>query len=236
MKTGLELYRRVKTAISTIRAIGKPKIFCIGLNKTGTTSLQKEMLIQGFTVGSQRQAALLFDDWVKRDFRRIIRYCRTAQFFQDSPFSLPYTFIALDQAFPGSKFILMVRDDAEQWYKSLTRFHSKLWGNGKIPTAQDLKNAVREDLKGTPMYRGRPYHTCFHVHDVPKNDPYKKEMLIDYYETHNKNVKDYFRHRPDDFLVINLKKSEDYGRFCQFIGHSAGKRRVSLGKQELYYD
>jgi hypothetical protein len=133
MKTGLGIKRKAKNIWTGIRALGKPKIFCIGLNKTGTTSLKKEMALQGFTVGNQRQAELLFDDWVKRDFRRIVRYCRTARFFQDAPFSYPYTFIALDQAFPGSKFILTVRDNAEQWYNSLIRFHGKLWGNGNTP-------------------------------------------------------------------------------------------------------
>jgi hypothetical protein len=214
MKTGLGLYRRGKTALSFIRAIGKPKFFCIGLNKTGTTSLQKEMLLQGFTVGNQRQAELLFDDWVKRDFKRIVRYCHTAEFFQDAPFSYPYTFIAVDQAFPGSKFILTVRDNAERWYDSLTRFHGKKWGNGNVPpTTEDLKNATYID-------KGRPYRTRFLVHDVPENDPYKKDVHIDYYETHNKNVRDYFRHRPDDLLVINLKNTEDYGQFCRFIGRT----------------
>jgi hypothetical protein len=79
------------------------------------------------------------------------------------------------------------------------------------PTVDDLKNA-------TYIFKGRPYYTRFKMHDVPENDPYNKDVLIDYYKTHNKNVKDYFRHRPDDLLVINLKDPEDYIRFCSFIG------------------
>ena len=212
MKTGLGLIKKAKTIQATIKAWGKPKIFCVGLNKTGTTSLMKEMLLQDFAVGNQRQAELLFDDWVKRDFKRISRYCRTAEFFQDAPFSYPYTFIAMDQAFPNSKFILTIRDNAEAWYSSLIRFHGKLWGNGNIPpTADDLKNATYID-------KGRPYRTRFMVHDVPENDPYKKDAMLTYYHTHNNMVIDYFRHRPDDLLVINIKNAEDYPRFCRFIG------------------
>lgn len=212
MKTGSGLKRKGKAVYTTLRAFGRPKVFCVGLNKTGTTSLQKEMELQGYVVGNQRQAELLFDDWVKRDFRRIIRYCRTAQFFQDAPFSLPYTFMAVDQAFPVSKFILTLRDNAEIWYNSLVRFHSKLWGNGNIPpTSEDLRNA-------TYIYKGFPYHSRFCVNNVPEEDPYNKNVLIDYYNTHNKNVIDYFRHRPNELLVINLKIAEDYSRFCKFIG------------------
>ncbi|MFW6046624.1 MAG: sulfotransferase [Candidatus Woesearchaeota archaeon] len=104
------------------------KVFCVGLNKTATKSLYSAMEDLGFKVGDQRVAEKLFDYWIRRDFKRFIRYCRKAEFFQDVPFSLPYTFIVMDQAFPGSKFILTVRDDEEQWYHSLTRFHEKLWG------------------------------------------------------------------------------------------------------------
>lgn len=211
MKTGLGLKKKANIIQSTIKAFGKPKIFCIGLNKTGTTSLQKEMLLQGFTVGNQRQAELLFDDWVKRDFKRIFRYCRTAEFFQDVPFSCPYTFIAMDQAFSGSKFILTIRNNAEEWYNSLIRFHGKLWGNGNVPpTAEDLK-------KATFIYKGQPYRTRLLLHDVPENEPYKRDVMITYYHNHKNMVLDYFRHRSHDLLVINLKNPEDYQRFCKFI-------------------
>lgn len=211
MKPGLWAKKKVATAFNTVRVIGKPKIFGIGLNKTGTTSLEAEMKRQGFITGDQRAAELLFDYWVKRDFRPIVRYCRTGQFFQDAPFSYPYTFIAMDQAFPGSKFILTVRRDAEEWYESLIRFHGKMWGNGNVPpTAEDLKNA-------TYIYKGFPYHSRFHVNNVPYDEPYKKDVLIDYYNTHIKNVKDYFRHRPGDLLTINLEEKDDYTRFCDFL-------------------
>ena len=170
------------------------------------------MELQGYTVGNQRQAELLFDDWVKRDFKRIIRYCRTAEFFQDAPFSYPYTFIAMDQAFPGSKFILTLRDNADKWYDSLIRFHGKLWGNGNVPpTTEELKNA-------TYIYKGFPYYARFCVHNVSEDDPYNKNVFIEYYKMHNKNVIDYFRHRLDDLVTVNLKNPEDYSKFCDFIG------------------
>lgn len=45
------------------------------------------MALLGYVVGNQHQAELMFDDRVKRDFRRITQYCKTAQFFQDAPIS-----------------------------------------------------------------------------------------------------------------------------------------------------
>lgn len=208
IKYGLGL----KLRYQQFRLIGKQKIFCIGLNKTGTTSLRKEMKDLGYSVGNQRQAELLFDDWVKRDFRRIIKYCHTAQFFQDFPFSLPFTFIALDQAFPGSKFILTLRDNAELWYDSLIRFHGKKWASGRTPpTSEDLQSAEY-------IYKGFPFHAMMHIYNLPENDPYNKDALIEYYETHKKNVLHYFRYRPNDLVTIRIKEDVDYIRFCKFLG------------------
>lgn len=117
-----------------------PKIFGIGNNKTGTTSLQKAMFDLGYKIGDQRTAELLHKEWSLRNFKPIVEYCKTAEFFQDIPFSKPFTFVALDQAFPNSKFILTVRDNPEQWYNSLVKFHSKLWGkDGRTPTNKICK-------------------------------------------------------------------------------------------------
>ena len=82
------------------------KVFVIGRNKTGTTSVAAALQSLGYRLGSQPQAELLMEDWARRDFRSIIRFCRGADAFQDIPFSLPRTYAAMDRAFPGSRFVL----------------------------------------------------------------------------------------------------------------------------------
>ncbi len=189
----------------------KAKVFCIGLNKTGTTSMAKTLNDLGFIVGSQRLAELLLDDWGNRDFRSLINYCYTAQAFQDIPFSLPYSFQALDGYFPNSKFILTVRDNSEQWYNSLTQFHAKFFGKGKIPTINDLKEADY-------IYPGYIYKLFTWTFNTPEEDPYNKNMLISNYEIYNAVVQDYFKFRPEVFLMINLSESNSYQKLCKFLG------------------
>lgn len=202
----------IKDCYYSAKVLGKPKIFGIGANKTGTTSLRREMELNGYVVGKQKRAELLFDYWVKRDFRPIIRYCRTAQFFQDAPFSYPFTFIALDKAYPNSKFILTIRDNPEQWYQSLINFHGKIWGNGNVPpTKEDL-------LAANYLYKGFPYYSLKNRIQVDDNDMYNKEILIGDYNRHNKNVIDYFRHRPKDLLVLNIAEKGSYKKLVEFLG------------------
>ena len=168
----------------------------------------------GYKVGDQRTAELLHKEWANRNFKPIIDYCKTAEFFQDFPFSKPYTHIVLDQAFPRSKFILTIRDNPEQWYNSVTKFHAKLWGkNGRIPTKEDLQNA-------TYIYKGRPWEMNRLQKNTPEDDPYNKELLIKAYQFHNQNIKDYFKNRPDDLLVINVAEKGAYRKLSEFLGQA----------------
>src|SRR5690554_3522799 len=190
----------------------KPKIFGIGNNKTGTTSLKKAMADLGFKVGNQRVAEMMLQQYANRDFRPLIKYCKTAQFFQDFPFSKPFTYIVLDYEFPDSKFILTIRDSPEQWYNSLINFHAKLWGKGgRVPTKEDLKEA-------NYIYKGRPWDSNRVYAITPEDDPYNKELLIQSYINYNNQVVDYFKHRPKDLLVLNVAKSGAHRKLCDFLG------------------
>mgnify|MGYP006114284625 CR=1 FL=1 len=51
----------------------------------------------------------------------------------------------------------------------------------------------------------------------PEDDPYRKEDLIEHYERHNATVMEYFRHRPNDLLVINVAEGGAYRKLCEFL-------------------
>jgi len=187
------------------------KIFCIGFNKTGTTSIEKVLEDFNINIGNQRKAELLLDNWNERDFKAIENYVKSASAFQDIPFSLPYTFIALHQKFPNAKFILSIRDDADQWYNSIVNFHSKLWSNGTdVPTVYNLKNAEY-------CYKGYAYNYMKFVYNTPDDDLYNKEMLVQTYNNHINTVKDFFRSKSKKLIIINTSIKNDYFRLCDFL-------------------
>jgi len=224
MKKESTVIRKIKNIIRPIRSIliaikkknqvkGKVKYFCIGRNKTGTTSLKRAFEDLDFLVGDQRRAEKLYDKhYFKGEFNPIVKYCESAQVFQDAPFSFPDTYEYLDEAYPDSKFILTIRDDAEQWYQSIVHFHGKLFGlNGRVPpTVEDLKNA-------TYVRQGFMYNTV-KLHGTPDSDPYNKEIMIAHYKRHNREVIEYFKDRPEDLLIINIANAGAYQKFVEFLG------------------
>ena len=198
----------------------EPKIFCIGRNKTGTTSIRKIFLELGIPVGAQREAELLAPDWGVGRFDRIEQYVRYGGVaFQDVPFSLPDTFQEMDKRFPGSKFILTVRDSAEVWYSSLIRFQSKIFGNGHLPTKEDLQNAAY-------VYKGWAWEMNRFIHNTPEDDLYNEEALKQSYLKHNADVKAYFSNRPEQLLVINLKDVDAAKKLSTFLNTGKALKEI----------
>jgi len=186
------------------------KIFCIGANKTGTTSLETVLKDFGFRIGIQADAEMLLDEWAVRDFRNIIEYCRTADAFQDIPFSLDFTYQILDYNFPGSKFILTVRNNADEWYQSLIRFHSKLLGVDQVPTAEDVKNFVYRDKDW--FWRAQQY-----IYGINESTLYNENIYKSYYLNHNSQILEYFKFRPQDLLVLSLSDPSAMPSLCKFL-------------------
>jgi len=204
------MYYIVENVFNRLLVINKTKIFCIGRNKTGTTSFKKAMQDLGFIVGNQRKAEMLFYDYHNGNFKPIIDYCRTAQVFQDFPFSAPETYKHLDKAFPNSKFVLTIRNSPEEWHNSMVNFHSKIFGKGKVPTKEDLQNA-------TYIWKGRPWESKKFA-GMPEDDPYNKEIMINQYVIYNNEVIRYFSNHPDKLLVINIAEMGSYQKLLDFLG------------------
>ncbi|NKB49661.1 MAG: hypothetical protein GKS02_09930 [Alphaproteobacteria bacterium] len=193
------------------RASQNQKIFCIGRNKTGTTSLGAALQNAGLTLGSQNTGESLVYDWAARKFDRIVEFARSAQAFQDVPFSLPYTYQILDHSFPGSKFILSVRDNEDQWYASAVRFHTKIIGQNRIPTADDLKNFMYH-------HQGYVWDVTRLTYGINEETLYDEKIFKSHYLRHNYAVREYFRYRPRDLLVINLADDQAEARLGSFLG------------------
>jgi len=187
------------------------KIFVVGRNKTGTTSLGHALSTMGFKVGKQSKAERLMEDWGQRKFKSIVKYCKSAEAFQDVPFSLDETYRVMDYEFPESKFILTVRNSAQEWYDSLTRFHAKIIGKGRLPTADDLKRFKYRET-------GWLWRNQQAIYGIDEHTLYNKEIYIQHYEMHNKKVQDYFKYRKNDLLVINLGNPGSMKLLCDFLG------------------
>lgn len=91
------------------------KVFGIGLNKTGTTSLGICLKKMGYKHLSCRRD--LLEHYTKGYTESVYKVIDDYDSFEDWPYPLMY--VDLFKEYPNSKFILTVRSSAEKWLRSL---------------------------------------------------------------------------------------------------------------------
>lgn len=165
----------------------RAKVFGIGLNKTGTTTLQECGKILGYKCTSCDRS--LLDDVVTRgDLSAVQRVVDQHELFEDWPWPLIYK--QLDQLYPGSKFILTVRQTNETWLRSLSS-HA---------------------LRTSPRLHCRK---LAYGYNYPQGH---QQEHLDFYERHNQEVRNHFKDRPNDFIELCWENGDGFPELCAFLG------------------
>ncbi len=187
------------------------KVFCIGFNKTGTTTLKTTFEEMGFKVAPQLIGERLMKKIKNQNFDGLLKFCEEPyHLYQDIPFSLPGVYKVLHSHFPNAKFILLTRDSFS-WWKSIATFHKlKFSVNGTDLTEKTLK-ARRE------VYTGMIWDYYDYTFNSKKNIPlYDQHDLIRVFERHNHEVSEYFCGNPN-FLSIDVSNPGDFMKLCSFL-------------------
>ena len=187
----------------------KLKVFCIGLNKTGTTSLVdawKELgytkIYSGFdkpTVVKIMPNKFVFKDGniinsgFNNDYYILKLLISGYECMKDRPFNTNNLYRWLEKNYYNSKFILTIRDE-EEWWNSVNKWLSFTTESDKI------KGEMRINL----------YKKHFNTTE------FTKDSFIDYYRDYNNKVKEYFKGNPN-FLEINICNGEGWELLCPFL-------------------
>lgn len=91
----------------------KKKVFCVGFHKTGTTSLAHALKLLGYRVTGPN--GVKDPDIENNVFPMAYDLVEKYDAFQDNPWPIIYK--ELDAKYPGSKFIMLLRNP-ESWIKS----------------------------------------------------------------------------------------------------------------------
>jgi hypothetical protein len=169
------------------------KIFGIGLSKTGTKSLSEALTQLGYRTAhylEHRTEQRGQSTWFAGDFASDCLPGYDAAV--DLP--IPIFYPQLDERYPGSKFILTVRDPLA-WLISVQRHWERL--------------TITEDSRG--RYRQMVRLAMYGTHG------FSESRMRHVYETHVRNVHSYFRARPKDLLVLDICAGEGWEKLCAFL-------------------
>ncbi len=173
----------------------EPMVFCIGFQKTGTSSMGRALTTLGYKVRGwlsineprkeKRFVQIRGPVTISSISENCIPLLQGYNAAQDTPWYLIYK--QLDEKFHRSKFILTLRDE-EAWFDSLARHY----GNKEASALEYIygKVAVRQE---------------------------EKEHFLRCYLTHNADVQKYFIKRSHDLLVADISKMS-WTSLCGFLG------------------
>ena len=173
------------------------KIFGIGFHKTGTSSLARALRLLGYD-------AIQGDPPCKPPYGdggiSLIRMIEAGRYrlptiekhdaFTDNPYFRIWR--EIDENYPGSRFILTVRDPKE-WIRSCIRYY-----------------------RYRQIYPMRAW--MFGEHANPASSDAARNTWLRAYREHNEAVRRHFRERPDDLLILDVTRRNSWPPLCKFLG------------------
>lgn len=172
------------------------RIFGIGMHKTATTSLHTALTILGYDSAHWKTA-----HWAKKIWTEMMSENRSMTLERsyalcDLPITLLYD--RLDRAYPGSKFILTLRNE-DGWVESARRHwrkdlnpHRKQWDH------DPFSHFIHKELYGQRNF--------------------DEQIFRDRFRRHNLEVEQYFATRPQDLLKLDVDQGHGWPELCRFLG------------------
>jgi hypothetical protein len=181
----------------------KRKVFGIGLSRTGTKSLTSALFALGVNVVHYPDDETTLRELVEGNYN----FSLLQKYDGITDITVSAFYPQLDKLFPGSKFILTVREK-DTWLESM----EKHW-SGRPAFADADENAFGKEthMKIRRLLRAAVYG-CYE---------FSADRLSYVYDLHYQTVLFYFRNRPEDLLVLDICGGQGWDELCAFLGAPA---------------
>ncbi len=215
------LIRFTRSQLKSIVYNRSEKVFCISMQRTGTTSVGKFFRDFGY-----RWAGWPSDkkndwsgSWFEGDYEKIFSSTdfRIANAFEYSPWWFPGIYKILFHRFPKSKFILLTRDP-DAWFLSMVN-HS---GGNIIGRSRNHCKIYRRELEYYELLHSgkidEDVENQFHFERTLKLASHA-EHYKDIFRLHNMEVQDFFRrHAPGSLFIGKLEDPNKWEKLGAFLG------------------
>lgn len=179
------------------------KIFCIGSNKTGTTSLDSALRSLGYNVCPEKIMFMMgskyFENQKDGNYESIFELVGKYDAFEDRPWNHTDFYKHLDKKFPNSKFILTIRD-VNNWIESYHRWETKI----------NLRSQWFYNLVS---------NYCYGIDDFLSDENLMRQKYIE----RNNQIIEYFRNS-NNLLILDLEKNDGWEKLCSFLNKSVPEK------------
>lgn len=183
----------------------RPRVFGIGLAKTGTSSLHAAMGILGWKSCHYRHVPKQGNDLTKGDLVKLTDFDEL--FNAGSDLQVAANFEILESKYPNSLFVYTVRE-LNSWLESTYRaaYSVGYWRGEK-------KEPIHVLEKGTD--RTRDWEKLYGVNSPIR---FEREWWIASYLRHDRRVFNYFKTRKRKLLTMDICGGDGWKVLCEFLG------------------
>jgi len=175
--------------------LARPRVWGIGLTRTGTTSLNSALKILGYRSAHWPTLAQLLQGHL--------------QAATDESVAALYRY--LDFRFPQSRFIVTVRSE-DAWIESV-KLHRARWGR----TLSEFAALCRSgDVTNCSYERG--VEVAFTQMTLYGTVEFDRDRFLSGYRRFHREVMEYFSARPNDVLYMDICAGEGWTVLCDFLG------------------
>lgn len=167
------------------------KVFCIGFHKTGTSSLAQALDRLDFRVC--RRMGMLQDHLTNKNVPVQLKKGELDEIFQA---------VQEFDAFSDNPWPILFKELDNKFPNSkfiLTTREENKWLKSVLNYFKDYETEIRAIIYGEASPIGN------------------EELYLNRYHRHNAEVKEYFKNRSDDLLVIDLAEQKEWNELCHFL-------------------
>lgn len=226
----IRIVEKSKKLLASIRYGNAERVFCISMQRTGTTSVGKFFRDFGYRwAGWQADQKNSWSrSYLDGDFEKIFSSIdfRAANAFEDCPWWIPGFYKVLFHRFPYSKFVLFTRDP-DLWFASMIK-HS---GGNVMGETRDHCKVYRREMEYYELLKASGFdekqenqiHSEKTMKLIGHEDHYKA-----IYDLHITEVQDFFRrHSPESLHVGRLEDPDKWTKLGKFLGITVPQDYIS---------
>jgi len=198
--------------------IKKQNIICVGLNKTGTSTLMYSLIEKGYKFFEVIPAIQsICPDIYHGDYNSLYSILENERFdaYKDLPFSLPDVYKKVHERRPNDIYILTVRENEDKWVKSFMRYFSLHLSNSKDSTHNTSTihhYTICNTFEKTLINWMAPLLSKMKIYNTENLE----EKLIKIYRDYNASVIDYFKDNKN-FMVIDVSKNGEHKKLMNWL-------------------
>ena len=202
----------------------KDKVICVGLNKTGTSSLGVNLKKLGFNVWEDGNHSNPINSVEFSNYTFSNKSIGTSidliektnvDFFQDIPFSCPGISERLIKNFPQARYVLTKRIDSETWVKSVKKFWHHYFKEDKF--TPNSFSTIQHHIGVGTIPEISYLLNMFETWDIDSYKGTLDEKLTQVYNNHNLSVKKTLITHNCDWIEIDVSKKGELKKLTNWL-------------------